>query len=128
MLTLRARLIAIALGTSSLLLMTAFAWAGNTGKITGRVVDERTAEPLAFATVIVEGTNFGAATDMNGDYYILNVPPGTHVVRASIVGYRVVAQQEIYVRADQTTPLDFLLEKSAVQGDTIRVTGPPARA
>ena len=123
MLTLRARLIAIALGTSSLLLLTAVVWAGNTGKITGRVVDQRTAEPLAFATVQIEGTVFGAQTDTLGDYFIHNVTPGIHVVRASIVGYAVLLQNEIRVRADQTTSLDFLLDESAVLGDTVRVRG-----
>ena len=44
-------------------------------------MDERTAEPIPFATVQVDGTSLGAATDMDGYYTILNVRPGTDTVR-----------------------------------------------
>jgi len=44
------------------------------GRIMGKVTDSQTNEPLVGATVELQGTTFGASTDINGKYVILNVP------------------------------------------------------
>nr|MBP6672264.1 carboxypeptidase-like regulatory domain-containing protein [Bacteroidota bacterium] len=69
------------------LLISAFLFAGNAGKISGRVTDRSTGEPLISANVVVKGLKIGAATDINGDYFILNVPPGTYTLSVSMLGY-----------------------------------------
>ncbi|MBK7980439.1 MAG: carboxypeptidase-like regulatory domain-containing protein [Ignavibacteriae bacterium] len=48
---------------------------GVTGKISGVIKDSQTGEPLIGANILIEGTNLGAATDVNGNYVILNIPP-----------------------------------------------------
>jgi len=97
--------------------------AGNTGKIAGRVVDARTSEPIMSATVLIEGTTLGAQTDLDGYYDILNVTPGTYTLRVKYVGYSMIVQQGVEVRADQTSTMEFQLKESAVEGDTIVVIG-----
>ena len=62
-------------------------FAGETGKISGYVTDKSTGEPLIGANVIVEGTYFGGATDLDGYYFIINVPPGKHRLIISSIGY-----------------------------------------
>ena len=53
--------------------------AQTVGKISGVVVDKASREPLPAASVRVEGTVMGAMANENGEYFILNVPPGnTH--------------------------------------------------
>jgi len=63
-------------------------FAGTTGKLAGRVTDTDTKEGLFGVNVILEGTNFGAATDINGYYMINNIPPGDYTVTFSAVGYQ----------------------------------------
>jgi hypothetical protein len=46
----------------------AFVWAQNKGIISGIVIDNNTEEPLAFAKVFIEGTQFGTDTDLDGTY------------------------------------------------------------
>jgi len=53
------------------------AFSGSAGKITGHVIDAETNDPLVVVNILIEGTRMGAATDVNGEYTILNVPPGT---------------------------------------------------
>lgn len=89
--------------------------AGTTGKIAGIVRDKSTGEPLPGANVVVEGTTLGASTLGDGSYVILNVPPGTHDVRISLVGYVGTRVRGLRVVADQTTSLDVYLEPSAVE-------------
>ncbi len=59
----------------------------GTGKLAGKVVDSETKEPLIGANVVILNTSLGAACDVNGKYYILNITPGTYDVQFSFVGY-----------------------------------------
>ena len=56
-----------------------FLIAGTTGKISGRVVDFDTGDPLPGVNIQLEGTTLGAASDLYGYYTILNIPPGSHI-------------------------------------------------
>ncbi len=60
----------------------------GTGAISGYITDKESGEPLIGANVLVEGTKLGSATDVNGKYYIDNVPVKSYIVRASYIGYR----------------------------------------
>ncbi len=59
----------------------------SAGKLAGKIVDSDTREPLIGANIILVGTDLGAAADINGEYFILNIAPGTYVVKVSYVGY-----------------------------------------
>ena len=58
------------------------------GKMAGTVKDADTGEPLIGANVTLVNTNLGAAADINGEYKILNITPGTYSVKFSFVGYQ----------------------------------------
>ncbi|MCC7094202.1 MAG: carboxypeptidase-like regulatory domain-containing protein, partial [Ignavibacteriaceae bacterium] len=68
-----------------LLLLPAMALA-QSGKLRGQITDQETGEALVGANVIVVGTSYGAATDVNGEYIILNLVAGTYEVKASYIG------------------------------------------
>jgi hypothetical protein len=91
------------------------------GKIAGTVVDAQTRELLAGANVVVEGTRLGGVTDRDGRYAILNVPPGTHNVSASLLGYRRVTKTGAGVFIDRTTTLDFRLSSEEVELQEVTV-------
>ncbi|MFQ6092631.1 MAG: carboxypeptidase regulatory-like domain-containing protein, partial [bacterium] len=100
-----------------------FALAGTTGKIAGRIVDEKSGEPLPLTNIILEGTAMGAASDMEGYYVILNVPPGAYSLRASMIGYQVTRVENVRVSIDLTTTVDFRLKSRVVAiGEEITVT------
>ncbi|MFN0159403.1 MAG: TonB-dependent receptor [Bacteroidota bacterium] len=84
------------------------------GKIKGKVVDKESKEALVGANVAVEGTSFGAATDVDGEYLILNAPAGTHTVKATFIGYGTVTVSNVRVSNDLTTELNFTLSSEAV--------------
>src|SRR5260370_28123972 len=79
--------------------------AGTTGKIVGHVKDAQTKESLVGVNVLVQGTSLGAATDLEGYYSILNVPPGSHIVIASAIGYTKKTVTDLTVSVDFTTTL-----------------------
>ncbi len=95
--------------------ITVIVFAGTTGKITGKVVDKKTGEGLPQVNIIVRGTSLGTVTDINGNFTILNVPPGTYTVTASYVGYSPVSVENVRVRIDQTTEVFFELEEQTIE-------------
>jgi outer membrane receptor for ferrienterochelin and colicin len=95
--------------------------AQTTGKITGVVRDAQTGEALPGANVLVQGTTLGAATDTEGLFMILRVPPGKHTVIVEYIGYRRILMSEVEVLTDLTTDLNFNLEPEAFAGDEVIV-------
>ncbi len=93
----------------------------QSGKITGTLIDADTKEPLIGATVGIKGTTKGAITDVDGNYLMLNVAPGTYVLEARYIGYATVSVQEVIVRTDLTTKLDFELNLESYEGEELVV-------
>ena len=79
------------------------------GKIEGKVISKETREPIPGANVLIEGTTMGAAADLDGRFFIINVRPGTYNVRASAIGYQTVVVRDLRVSIDLTTELNFEL-------------------
>ncbi|NUM72195.1 MAG: carboxypeptidase-like regulatory domain-containing protein, partial [Ignavibacteriaceae bacterium] len=94
---------------------------GQRGKIAGTVVDAVTGDVLIGANVIVQGTTLGAASDFDGRFVILNVPPGVYTVSASLVGFAKTSIEKVEVVVDRTTTLNFKLQEGAVQIDQVVV-------
>ncbi len=106
-----------------LILLSYNLYAGQTGKLAGKVVDKETGEPVIGANVIVVGTHQGAAADIDGYYYINNIPPGTYEVSYSAVGYRKTLVQDVQIRIDLTTDVNVDLVSEAISlGEEIVVT------
>lgn len=92
------------------------------GKITGKVIDKETNEPLPGTNVIIEGTSLGAATDTSGTYMILQVPPGKYTLIASMIGYSKTVIKEVLVKKGKTTTVNFALIPSVIEGAEVTTT------
>ncbi len=96
--------------------------AGTTGKIAGKVINKDSGNPLPGANVMIEGTSMGASTDMNGEYFIINIPPGSYSVSTSFIGYDKLIISDVRVMVDRTTTVDFALTPSVLEGESVTVT------
>jgi TonB-dependent receptor len=92
------------------------------GIIKGKVFDRDSKEGLPGANVTIKGTAVGTASDLNGSYYLTNVPPGTYTLQVTYIGYR-SKTAEISVSNDATVIQDFALEAVAIEGQVFIVTG-----
>lgn len=93
--------------------------AQNSGKVVGQVIDADSNQPLIGANVIIEGTALGAATDVDGNFIILRVPPGKYSITAFYIGYQRATIQNVQVLTDLTSRADFQLPTEVVQGETV---------
>ena len=110
------------------ILLLLFSWSGlvlgaTTGKIAGTVKDAESGEGLPGANVVLEGTTMGAASNIDGDYFIINIPPGEYAVRVTMMGYAPVVVENVVVRIDRTTTVDLELKAQVLDvGGEVTVT------
>ncbi len=118
---------------SYIFLLSCTLFAGETGKIAGVVQDKSSGKPLVGANIIVESRwiegqevklshPYGASTDLEGSFFILNINPGFYNIRASYIGYQEEVRVKVEVFVDKTTTLDFELGEILMEADKIVVT------
>ena len=87
----------------------------------GHVVDRRTQEHVAFATVVVVGTTFGTTTDATGHYFLKNLPLGDIEIEVQMLGYDPVRQQG-HTRAGESREVNFEIAESGIAMDQVVVS------
>jgi hypothetical protein len=94
----------------------------GSGNITGKVIDARSKQPIPFANVVIMGTNYGAASGVNGEFVIENVPFNTYQVRASVIGYNSVTKTDVVVQPGRPARVEFELLEGSVELENVTVT------
>ncbi len=103
------------------ILLTNFSIIAQSGKISGTVSDAATGELLIGVNVIIEGTLFGAATDLDGFFVMLNVTPGTYSIKASYIGFAPQTITDLRVNIGQTSEANFQLSDASFKTDEVVV-------
>lgn len=107
---------------------TSLAIAQSTGKINGRVVDAATGDPVIGANVAITGTTQGAATDLDGNYIIQAVKPGTYSITVSYISHAKKQVTGVEVRAGETTTLNISLQPKTIGMNAVVVTAQASRS
>ena len=104
------------------LLLTGFLLASLTGlvaqtTIEGKVTDAKSGEPILFGTIALYRGGVlitGTETDLDGNFFLADVQPGTYDMEASYVGYAPQRQTGIVIKAGRTNRVNFQLSDDAV--------------
>ncbi|HUI30507.1 MAG TPA: TonB-dependent receptor [Candidatus Acidoferrales bacterium] len=113
------------LGLPFAIIVFAFAsisYSQSRSKIQGTVKDAKTGETLPGVNVFVVGTSLGATSDINGKYFIVNVPAGTYDLRASMIGYTPVVVKGVVVAIERVATEDFALESAEIKTGEVVIT------
>ncbi|MEY3198982.1 MAG: hypothetical protein RJA13_940, partial [Bacteroidota bacterium] len=97
-----------------LLVFTGFQAISQTGKVTGRVFNTLTNEPIPFAKVIIIDQQKGAVTLEDGTFQISGINPGVYSFKAVASGFNDFLYNEITVTNSRTVELNFALEQFIV--------------
>jgi iron complex outermembrane receptor protein len=96
------------------------AWSQNSTTLSGKITDPKSIG-VSKATVYLLNTNFGTATDEQGDFSISNIPPGNYIVQISALNYATVTKN-ISLSSDKPKSLNIQLNNSSRQLDEVIVT------
>lgn len=91
------------------------------GSISGTIRDAATGEALVGVNMVVMNTPFGSSSDLAGHFFISNLPPGSHTLLISMIGYEITRLEEIQVLPDLTTNVNVDLRASALEGQEVVV-------
>jgi TonB-dependent receptor len=97
-------------------------FAEEPGKLRGKVIDAAVRGAMVAANILIEGTSLGCSTDLDGNFLIQAIPPGTYKVKASYIGYTSVVKSKVRVISGQTTTINFELVSVGVTTDAVTVT------
>jgi hypothetical protein len=95
----------------------------SSGKISGIVLDSRTLQPLIGANVSVDNTASGASTDIEGNFSISGLSPGSYNLTISYLGYKIIKKSNVIVSPNRTTVLEIKMEEDVLQSGEIEITG-----
>ncbi len=70
--------------------------AGTSGKIAGSISDQN-GNPLIGCNIIIDQIGLGVSTDVDGNYYIVNIPAGAYTISATMIGYKTIKVKDIVV-------------------------------
>jgi len=85
----------------------------NTGAVEGIVTDSD-GKPLAYANVVLVGTQWGASTAADGSFSIKNLPPATYDLRVLMMGYETQTIQGFEIAANRTVSHNFKVKPKPV--------------
>lgn len=91
------------------------------GRVAGSITEAETQTSIPNVTILLNGTNFGTASDANGAYS-LRIPVGTWVLRFSAIGFT-TRHDTVRVVVNQTVQHDVVMAASMTESEPVVVEG-----
>ncbi len=91
------------------------------GIVRGNIYDKETGEPIIYGNVLLQGTNLGTNTNLDGFFSLADVPPGTYNLVVTYLGYDSIAT-EVKVKAGGIVYESLMMSPSGVQLETVNVS------
>lgn len=98
---------------------------GQKGTVKGRVIDERSNEPLPFTNIVIFGTQQGVVSDLNGDFILENLSPGFTKLAASQVGYEPYVTHDFMVTNSKSVYIEIALKPRIVDLEKVEIKASP---
>ncbi|HTD39474.1 MAG TPA: TonB-dependent receptor [Mucilaginibacter sp.] len=90
------------------------------GTLSGTITDKADGKPIPGASISIPDLRIGTVSDINGKYFLGQLPKGVYLVQISFVGYATFNQR---VDLTKTTKLDAVLQTSAIEASEVVITG-----
>lgn len=99
----------------------------GSGSLSGTVIDKETKEAIIGASVLIEGTDIGAVSDLDGKFSIKAIPVGEYEVSVSSIGYETY-RETIKIEVDKEYRLEVSMETSSASMEAVVVSSKRAKA
>ena len=105
-----------------LLVMSSNSSAQSSGSISGKIIDNSNNEELIGANVLIIGTNYGASSDIDGQFSIKFVPVGKYTLKISYISYQTVTVESVEVKPGEDTKINISLDPASTELEEVVVT------
>lgn len=102
-----------------------FAINAQNGQIKGKIIDASNNEPIAFANVILDGTQIYSTSDIDGNFIFTGIEPGYVKLRVVFIGYKTTLSDDILVSNSNTPYIEIKMPPTDVQVDAVVVKTDP---
>jgi len=92
------------------------------GIIKGRIFNAKTNQPIEFATILIQGTNIGSTSDLDGNYIFTGIEPGFKRLMVRSIGFETTVSSEFQVQGNQTVFVDVSVTETSVQLQEVTVS------
>ena len=72
----------------------------NTCSVSGYITDRNDKVPIPGTNILLIETNYGAAADVNGYFFIENIPPGMYNIKVSTPGWRSYTKSNVIFKGN----------------------------
>lgn len=93
----------------------------QSGIIKGRVFNEKNNEPLPFVNLIIDGTNIGSTSDLDGNFIFTGIKPGYVKLAVSTLGYEKKITEEFLVTNARTFNINIPLKEVGIQLNAVDI-------
>ncbi len=93
------------------------------GSIGGKIIDETTGEPIIGANIVLLNTNYGAASDIDGNFLITNLEPGNYEMIVSYISYAKTRIPNVIVKEGEKTIINVALKPEAINVEEVVIVG-----
>ncbi len=100
------------------------AWAASGAVLFGKVLDQSTGEPLRKVRIVLQGSELQTVTSDEGAFRLEDIPPGSYVLSASTIGYRLIKRSILLREGDAQEMLVYLGQEAATVNEVVHVTAP----
>ncbi len=111
---------------TGVLLLSPFCYiSAQTSTIKGRVFNSINNEAVPFANIYIDSTSVGTTSDIEGNYRITDLKPGTYSLTCSFIGFKTQISSEVNVSSARITTLDFALVEESTNLNQVVITASP---
>ena len=98
--------------------------AQDEGMLKGSVIESKTGTSLPGVNIMIKGTYYGSSSDLNGNFIIPKINPGTYDVEVSMIGYKILLKTGLVIMPNETTTQKFILDETVLSfGEDVIVMG-----
>ena len=101
------------------LLLSGSIWAQSGGTLSGNVIDKNEKFPLPTVKIAIVGTNLYGTTDVDGNFGMVNIPPGVYSVTFELSGYLIEIVKNVSIQAGETAELQVALKMGFAHESTV---------
>lgn len=99
-------------------------YAQTSASISGKIIDKKDQSELFGVTILIKGTSFGTASNVEGKFHIKNIKPGEYSIEITYIGYKKIIQTGIKLMPGENRDLGvFAMVEASANIDEVVIVG-----